>query len=360
MASLETLPEELLLCIIEHASQHVRAANPWRNVSRVSPTILNLCRTNRRFNRLAIPYLYREFSFSLVENPELFVNVIARSPELADYVHHVGWSINPSHYNTRANEFVLPQKLKEMESPHPRELGRVLQEEKLDWHHDQYLAGFLMLTPNVASLSVIDTFPFKGDHPRSWMETIRLCVPHTFHHLRSVTVDGYRSVLGIVPLFLLPSMRTLRIVDVTERARPDPEHTNFLVSQGVYRQRVNALVGVSNIETLQLARCCLDSRLVEWLLTLCAALKVFQHDFHHLQNYGNEDRPETAHIELCYDKIAKGLERHVASLEYLELDHQHGRYNYRGDTLGSLDHFLALKTLRVPPTALSQSSNRIG
>src|SRR5262249_39783590 len=135
------------------------------------------------------------------------------------------------------------------------------------------LAAFLMFTPNIESLDVVDKFEFDGH--RYWMDTIRLASPHSFQKLSSVSIrTGEMRLKNVLPLLLLPSMKKLELSELAE-LEPSNDPHGFADLGNLY----DLPLRVSNITHFHLRYCLIDSRIIKRLLHLFRSLRSFEHDF---------------------------------------------------------------------------------
>lgn len=355
-ASLDGLPNELIVRILEFATGNERPLEP-----QFSDAVTTFYRTNRRLHELSRPFMYQQFS-SECADPLSLLRAIACSPQLARFVRCVefkygGWreqEIEIAHATVGEEERkLLTNKVRDLGTPFAVNLSFILQ--NIDIIHEKYFAALLMFAPNIEHLGVADEHQFACQP--SWLETIRFGAPHSFQHLKSVKIRLGKLSLGLIsPLLLLPSMRSLELLELDDRFLENfplyPFHPYVpLDLYGIH----HLPPGTSKIDSLHLRESDADSKVIKLLLNVFDKLKSFEHDFCP-SRYGpmqgaSVPMQHMTRATLNYADIAAGLARHAPTLEHLRLcDTQ--QYAEHGSDHLSLQSYEHVKTLYVTYTAL--------
>lgn len=252
---LDQLPDELIMELLAHIE-------PWD-----LQTFHALNTTDRRFHRLSLRHLY---SANIPRNPEKFLCTIALppplgSPELASFVEHFTWSgaLIPEMLH-EDKKLLLASQLASLEE-HGTVSGtativRNLRSPKLltasFWHLDL----ILLFTPRIKSVEVFDAWHWD-DH-KYWFSTLA-ANPNRMSNLSSITIHGPLRLENVLPLFSLPSLRDLTLIEAVDMRRN--LDTPFEWEDG---NSPNLLTGDperSCLERLTLRRSCINSGLVDYL-----------------------------------------------------------------------------------------------
>lgn len=202
LASLDTLPEELILAILTHI--HTLS------------TLANLSLTNHRLRRLSIPNLYHAFPG---RNSELFLRTISHHPDLAAHIKEAVWQqerktvppISPlekQHITNRLHELCVP---------HGTDLAA--QFAKFGKNDNYwYFEILLLFCPNLEVVQVKESWLWDDHH--YWFKSLSpffnpLCVSS----LKRVLIEGPMRIENIVPLLTIPTLRELQLTQVTVMRR---------------------------------------------------------------------------------------------------------------------------------------------
>jgi len=207
MANLDSLPDELLLDIINHLPSGFSA--------------LNL--TCRRFHHLTTPYLYSTYLFCDVDASP-FLRTIAATEGLASYVKTINWNnshedIQRAHKSLGVNITAyheLLQILGRLNKPYAKALVRELTYARSE-DDDKVLNAILGLATNVETLYVAETS--RWNHHTYWIPVFLSHTPQPFAHLRSAKLGGPLRIENVAALLVLPSMRTLELSQVLDLPR---------------------------------------------------------------------------------------------------------------------------------------------
>lgn len=202
LASLDALPEELVLAILSHV--HTLSA------------LAQLSLTNYRLRRLSLPYLYNAVPG---RNSELFLRTISHHPDLALYVKKAIWQQERRtvpHISPLEKQHII-NRLNELCVPHGTDLAA--QFAKFGKNDDYwYFEILLLFCPNLLVIQVKESW-FWDDH-HYWFKSLSpffnpLCVS-TLHR---ALIEGPMRIENIVPLLTIPTLRELELTQVTVMRR---------------------------------------------------------------------------------------------------------------------------------------------
>jgi len=228
--NIESLPDELLLGIIENVSNLDRPGSWGEFHMRRTYNLLPLVLTSRRFNRIVTPLLYENIQAPRYRTSrfwESIVTTLKLNPTLRQYVKQIHTPpyqpmyANPSPSDLRS---VLPWDLvTDLHHQSPREF------EKRNKQGDNILLTFLVLqAPNLESL-VLRGFEDTTPHysvkllPLVVEELGRLLyadlelgtVPRRFESLRTLWLDlgewGFFPARAVLPFLVLPQLKSLTL-----------------------------------------------------------------------------------------------------------------------------------------------------
>lgn len=218
-SSLLTLPDELLLHILDHIDGF---AHPWRIRS-----LYGLSLANQRLHGISKPFVYSTFSFHSAV-PYKFLRTICLNADLASQVKVIRWDYDTSESEkfcyepgklgvrhhwyfadalekleiTASQGNLTASKLMHQLKPGPLYLG-----------HQTALELLLMFTPNVELLEVVETY--RWDDYTFWFQPI-LCRYNDFSQLTSATVQGPMRAKNVVLLIFLPALQYLKLNQVIQ------------------------------------------------------------------------------------------------------------------------------------------------
>ncbi|EDU42673.1 F-box-like multi-domain protein [Pyrenophora tritici-repentis] len=204
---MDNLPNELLLEIFNHLSSEDKS------------DILSVSVVNRRFHGLANDVLYNSYSLAQGD-AALFISAIASKPQLAKCVRQVNWDCRPrSNFALVINDaFFFLRPFSAAEGRHIKETlgirGSLYTEDLNRRCHElgpeSYLYTFLSFTPRVSTLNVVA--PSQWDRHKIWFKPA--LDSQMFAHLHTASIIGPMRIHSVLPLFLVPSLRTLTLNDV--------------------------------------------------------------------------------------------------------------------------------------------------
>ena len=204
-ACLDTLPEELILTIIDHL-------NDLDSLQSLS----NLNRTSHRLHRLTSERLYHRF---LGRNSELALRTLSQTPGLARYVKEAVW-----HQERRTRPHIdviekthIIQKLNQLTVPHGTDLAE--QFAKLGHHDDYwYMEVLLLFMPNLESLTICHSWLWDDHH--YWFKSLSpFFNPLSNSKLTIATLYGPLRIENIIPLLTITSLTTLSLTQVVVMRR---------------------------------------------------------------------------------------------------------------------------------------------
>ncbi|RMZ67986.1 hypothetical protein GMOD_00004089 [Pyrenophora seminiperda CCB06] len=202
---MDNLPNELLLEIFSQLllENHLN--------------VLPISLINRRFHALANELLYSTYSLAQTD-PVLFIRAIASSPNLAKCVQDINWDCRPKckytlvtrdafHFSGpfSSTEARYIEKILNIHGPlGMRDLNR--------WFsavgNECYLVTLLLFTPRVSTLNV--AVPSVWDRHKIWFKSAM--DSQLFTNLHKARITGPMHIGNLLPLFLIPTLRTLTLV----------------------------------------------------------------------------------------------------------------------------------------------------
>ncbi|XP_014561298.1 hypothetical protein COCVIDRAFT_86758 [Bipolaris victoriae FI3] len=267
---MEALPNELLLEIIKHLFLEAFS------------TALNIGLVNRRLHHLTNELLYSTYSLNR-GNPALLIRTLASWPAHARRIKSLEWDCRPAHNNSlvTSDAFPFPGDLAPMErcniakalcSKNPYEtddLNSVL----MDAGTDAYLNLFLSFAPDVCNIRI--AIPSKWSYYRIWF-TPALDL-RILSNLNKAYIAGPMRIRNVVPLFLLPSLRSLTLDHVAhDRNRVLPGTFKwYQYDAAIQRLRKER----SWVESFHLQKCSTDTVEIAQLMSLFGHLKTFEFEF---------------------------------------------------------------------------------
>ena len=378
--SLETLPVELLLQILDNFMPHSHLEAFERRA------LLSLSSTNRRFHSLVSKRLYALFSDGDIpaknDNPYQFLRTILNNSNLAANVRALwvgyesfdGYEIDASieeriahHSPSILDKQSIKNGLKELRIPGWKEWAMQCNDDRaLEYGRREILyAAILLCTPNIEALKIIDgsstlTAPKWTDLIRWTVNGNRRGQMHSFTHLKSIFVRvGSLRLCDLAPVFKLPSLRELCLAGLAEPAPGKEGKADSLTRLLPPRS--------SLVESLDLLSSCIHIDVLSVVLAAIRTLKKF--------SYENNDDSLYRHIDTSsyefhspwdglrgkmanFDILTEFLRAHHHSLEQLRLTDavvrvlRSTRPERPPEPLGSLQEFEALVHLGVPMRAL--------
>jgi hypothetical protein len=316
---MEDLPNELVLEIFEYLFQtDVRYL--W-----------NISLANRRLHRLAKELIYSTYSLDH-GNPALFIRALASSPGLQDCVQDVSWDCRRKNNYTlvtsdafQFGQDFTPSERRYLEDKvgYGSSLGMAGLNQRFAFlGEESYLGTFLMFTPKVQTITV--AIPSKWNHHAFWFKSA-LTSP-MFAHLKKACIVGPMRIQNILPLLLIPSLRTLELRNV--------EVNRNLVQQGVpFEWKTNGEIvrriqsEGSDLEHIYLHGFSIEPTEILRLLKSIRSLKTFE--FECMQGYNVDAK--------VYVNLLQGVMLHYKSLSSLSLT--------VGFTAADLSKLKALKDL---------------
>jgi hypothetical protein len=337
---MDTLPDELVLEIINHL---------FLDFSWQPKPVWNISLTNKRLHRLANELLYRYYSYR-IKKPGLFIRALASSPNLERCVQGVDWGYNSS------GAVQFPEALTAAEFRHISErvgFGKVEERkskgrtriQKLNaWlanrGREEDISTLLLFTRKIKELSIADTEAW--DNKAVWFKPA--LDSRILSNLQEATLDGGLRIGNVLPLFLLPSMRTLRLFHVEIHrdvhgvgARYEWEANNAfwkrLEKEG------------SSLEHLDLPRVGADTLDLTRVLGSFQGLKKMEIAF---QGHG------LGRDEVNVRTLLRAIAHHRGSLTSLNIDDH--RLEQDPDALGELSVLEHLESLEMQPSIFSENS----
>lgn len=294
LASLDALPEELVLAILTHI--HILSS------------LSNLSLTNRRLHRLSIPYLYRAFPG---RNSELFLRTISHHPDLAAHIKEAVWQqerktvpqISPlekQHIINRLHELCVP---------HGTDLAA--QFTKFGKNYDYwYFEILLLFCPNLEVVQVKESWLWDDHH--YWFKSLSpFFNPLCISNMKKVLIEGPMRIENIIPLLTIPTLRELELTQVTVMRRE-----GYRVFQwGVWPVARILPQRSSSLEVLMMRESYVDLDLLTPVFEGIKGLKSFTYE-----HVPNDLADETAQAHRVNTRaLTSCLNMHADSLEYIRI-----------------------------------------
>jgi hypothetical protein len=297
----DTLPEELLVTILDHldAPSNLQA-------------LYNLSLTNHLLHRLTIPLLYHRFPG---HKSELFLRTVSHYPELGCRVKEAVWHqerktvpridiIEKTHIVRRLNQLAVPQQ------------GTDLAEQfaKFGKHDDYwYMEVLLLFMPQLEELEIRDSWLWDDHH--YWFKSLSpFFNPLCDSRLKKATLHGPLRIENMVPLLTIPTLRTLELTQVVVMRREGYRVFQWSIWP------VDRLLAekASNLETLTLKESYID---LEFLVPIIRGIKALQSfTYEHIPNDLADDAAQVGRPDsINADSLASCLALQRSSLGYLRI-----------------------------------------
>ncbi|KAF1934925.1 hypothetical protein EJ02DRAFT_460810 [Clathrospora elynae] len=312
LANLDTLPDELILGILDYISIEDYASLRALNA------------TNWHLHRLTVDRLYSRFPGRA---PEQFLRAVVLPPSderttLANHVNEVVWWTH-DHWTRQArgrclslgDRHLLANKLRSsgcilnVTDPSldlPRRFIGFSAEYEVHWW---YLEFFLFFTPKVQKLVVHDVWHWD-DHTY-WFENLA-ANPERFENLKSITLCGPLRLENVVPLLTLPSIRNMELTQVISMRQEPGREFSWTNDRDRYLER-RLPAGGSSLEHLTLRDSHIYFKKLGGELSALRNLKSFTYD--HLKNELGPSELST----YAFPVLGSLLPREGSSLEYLRI-----------------------------------------
>lgn len=297
MATLDSLPNELILAVIEQVS---------------SPTLLSLNLVNRHLHNLTLEHLYATFSCG---NASLFLRtLVLASPtsryDLARLVKNVEWDMEPT--RTAGNRLSsldrwaiadLHRQLNlspptDGQDPFDVRFTRHVRGEPVSehWFLDEI---FLASLPNATTLKIANAW--QWDDHTYWFT-------NTAAQLTRVVIDGPLRIENIHPLLKMPSLRDLELEEVIDM-RQEPDKLFPWDEPG---RCIDLRKTSSGLEKLTLRSSYVPTRALAIVLDAIKALRCFEYE-HSINLLSIEE------VKIDFSRLARALLRHEPSLERFQV-----------------------------------------
>jgi hypothetical protein len=308
---MDTLPTEILCDIINRVSTEDSGA------------VLSLSKTNRRLHLIANEVIYKGNFLDIGDyDPGLFIRALASSPKLQRCVEFVDWN----EMCDGIHDFSFPAALTAAEFQHISEIvgfdlpaqpggKKMSMGEKVnrlnEWlagrkeEDDRYLTTFLLFTPRVKSLEV-ETQPewSTGMWLKQSLES-KICT-----NLRNVYLSSVR-ILNILPLFLLPTMRSVVIWALSHAPQESQKDAESKAIDAAWERLERE---GSNVERLELESVETD------MLDLARVLRSFKSLTHFGYTFDDYGRHRTEGCNEHVQTLLETIGTHRESLRELRID----------------------------------------
>lgn len=328
MASLEELPDELVVSIVEYLTH---------------PSLSRFSRVNRRFHGLTVPSLYATFAGPKAQQ---FLRTITTSPlrdqyKLAKRVKKVQWRAyiqgvgDPTGTRARIKR-CIPNSERQPIIQAYQELGLQTPSESIEPSLDisfaksflpfehWFLDFFLSFVPDVEHINIYDAWHW--DHGTRWFAHLAINADR-FQSLNTVVIHGPMRFSNIIPLLTVPTLRSLELHLVLILRLPRASQLLGAEQLDEYNLSPSSL----QIEHLAIKRSYLSSKTICDLLDSIKSLKSFTYEHkRHKLSYPRESR-----IIMDYSHLGAALKRHPR-LVSLRLHDKHDAW------LTGLQHILTV------------------
>jgi len=351
---IDALPDELLLCVLEHLDVQLMA------VPRLQ-MFKHLSLTSRRLAQLSNNFLYRDFNANDTRHPGKFVRTIIGNSDLASRVKTMAWDLGtfkPFHLFTpsSADKRILRESLKQLQIA-----DRSSWVEKYSVFRFSNLCEIALLhTPNLRRLiihnePVMRDLSLGNDRPIQPIESNSNTVGHmqllkdaalgtpkglspVYAHLHSIHVCmGQVQLATVLPLFRLPSLRRLSLAGLNSSQSLSTDYLSSVLPEDS-----------SSVNDLALRNSCLYSADLSQIIAGCRELNNFIYVYNH---------PPYQPVvpDISYPALKTALEKHKNTLEILDVDDESVSSdiiepNNRGH-IGSFKDFKNLICLGIPMEA---------
>jgi hypothetical protein len=220
LATLNELPEELILDILDHL--------PGIDLDSFQlPTLLSLSLTSRRLHRTVSDRIYATYDSYFCDS-YLFLRTMITKPDLARSVRTAHFRYGKEAHLDRVryipnaqDKKILKQGMKMLDFPDWKTWATRCNTDNIEF--DILHTAIMLHTPNLTELHVEDNWISPYQDPK-WIELIKKASrgdtfghTHNFSRLESVRVDAKIMVLHqLAPLFHVPSLRRLHLQDLRE------------------------------------------------------------------------------------------------------------------------------------------------
>lgn len=316
------LPEEVLLLILEVLSDSLVRCNALGDVLQHVKTLHNLCLTNRKFNRLATPYLC-----TFVNNrnrrkvPQALDAMILDSQKAAS-IKYMSWALD-----VKRSPQAICRRSPKAETVFLKQLGRLgIPELAGDLRYcfhgnapEYHLATALVLAPNLEYLEAADVNYEQETLDDTiwrpvWLELLTMKalssppgLAQHFRHLHHLRLGmGELRFEQIGSLLRLPALRTLHLVGGQHNGR---------ISTHPWDEEVAKRC--STVETLIFEYCSVSSEIVAQVLDAIGHLKVLKLELNSWSSGGVEDEHDSDAPQLSWSTLSTAIAEHKGSLERL-------------------------------------------
>jgi hypothetical protein len=318
------LPEEVLLLILDTILGALIRCHDLEIVLRHVAALHSLSLTNKKFNRLATPYLCTFITNRNRRKLPQVLDVMILDPKKAERIKHISWVLD-----VRRSSQAMCRRSPKAETTFLQKLGRLgipeLAGDLRQCFHgnspEYHLATALVLAPNLEYLEAADvnyeqeTFDDATWRP-TWLELLALkalsrplgLAQHfqALHHLQLGM--GELSFEQIGPLLRLPALRTLHLVG--------GRHSGRIASQP-WDEAVGKRC--STLETLIFERCSVSSQIVAQVLDAIKCLKILKLEINYWSSGFESDDDDSSGQQHSWPKLSEAISEHKESLERLYL-----------------------------------------
>lgn len=316
-ASLGDLPEELIMIILEATTRH----ELFKRSKDYHDTVHSLCLTNRKFYRLASPYLYSCIDNRYADSGKV-LELLVKQPQLRKDVNIVYWLDNKI-FSDYTWDTRVPYKLSKIERC---ELHKIIHSTALEDHDiralrrairrqspDDLLSTLLLLSPNLRALYVEDSNECMGWHTPLWLRILTLgsCGSleqiQNFQYLSHIVVRmGPIPLEIVVPLLHLPTLRKLEIT-----------HALQIGPMAEFQQERDwGAARSSSLKSLMIKNSSIDTDAICPMLGMIKGLEDFQFEWK-VESSGFEGDREQVSLNFSYHSLRKALDHHSSTLESL-------------------------------------------
>ncbi|KAF1927674.1 uncharacterized protein M421DRAFT_393250 [Didymella exigua CBS 183.55] len=322
-SGLAHLPEEVLLLILDTILGALVRCHALADVLQHVAALHNLCLTNKKFSRLATPYLCTFISNRNRRKLPQTIDAMILDSKKAESIKHISWALQ-----VKRSSQVMLRRSPKAETMFLQKLGRLgipelagglracFRGDSAEYH----LATALVLAPNLEYLEAADVNyeqeTVDGIIWRPiWLELLAMKallrptgLSQHFQRLHHLYLGmGELRFEQIGPLLRLPALRTLHLVGEQHNGRIAAQPWNKEVSDRC-----------STIETLIFECCEVSSQIVAQILDAIKHLKVLKLELNYWSP-SSEDDGDFIGQQLSWPTLSRAISAHKESLERLYL-----------------------------------------
>ncbi|KAI4691000.1 uncharacterized protein J4E88_002477 [Alternaria novae-zelandiae] len=280
--------------------------------------LLSVSYTNRKLHAIANDIIYSHYEL-YYHYTSLFIRALASNPNLQRCVQHIKWN-SPIHDE---GAFEFPRWITEAEFDQIKEkvgfpfpatwprhatflTGKLVEVNnwmRLRTERDLYLSTFMLFTPNVKELCISTK---RWGSESMWF--VQSLVGKIGTNLQKVILDGGANVVNLLPLFLLPKMKTLIMSDLLAPTLHEDAELEAINLVWARLEKEG-----SNLEHLEISHTTTDIFDLARLLKSLKNLKLLDYEF---SGGGGSIKKHNRDVQTLFEAIGS----HCASLNNMAID----------------------------------------